>query len=83
MHPDANALSVSSYGVTEGPLMDAAFYVELGARAVETVERMKRWGAWPSMEYTTCGDYSGQPVLRSLNLLSGLKVQVKCSKVIL
>ena len=69
--------------MTEGPLIDAAFYVDLGARAVETVERMKRWGAWPSMEYTTCGDYSGQPVLRSLNLLSGLKVQVKCSKVIL
>ena len=63
--------------------MDAAFYVDLGARAVETVERMKRWGAWPSMEYTRCRDYSGQPVLRSLNLLSGLKVQVKCSKVLL
>ena len=82
MHPDANALSVTSYGVTAGPLMDAAFYVELGARAVETVERMKRWGAWPSMEYTTCGDYT-KPVLRSLNLLSGLKVQSKCSKVLL
>ena len=64
MHPDANALSVTSYGVTAGPLMDAAFYVELGARAVETVERMKRWGAWPSMEYTTCGDYT-KPVMRS------------------
>ena len=44
--------------------MDLAFYVELGARAVETVERMKRWGAWPSMEYTSCGDYT-KPVLRS------------------
>ena len=76
MHPDANALSITSYGVTAGPLMDLAFYVELGARAVETVERMKRWGAWPSMEYTTCRDYT-KPVLRSLDLLSGLKVKSK------
>ena len=37
---DANTLT-ASYGVTAGPLLDAAFYVELGARAVETVERMK------------------------------------------
>ena len=76
MHPDTNALSVTSYGVTAGPLMDAAFYVDLGARAVETVERMKRWGAWPSIEYTSCRDYSN-PVLRSLDLLSGLKVKSK------
>ena len=75
MHPDANTLT-ASYGVTAGPLLDAAFYVELGARAVETVERMKRWGAWPSMEYTTCRDYT-KPVLRSLDLLSGLKVKSK------
>ena len=54
--------------------MEAAFYVDLGARAVETVERMKRWGTWPSLEYTRCGDYSGQPVLRSLDLMQGLKV---------
>ena len=72
---DANTLT-ASYGVTAGPLLDAAFYVELGARAVETVERMKRWGAWPSMEYTTCRDYT-KPVLRSLDLLSGLKVKSK------
>ena len=78
---DANTLT-ASYGVTARPLLDAAFYVDLGARAVETVERMKRWGAWPSMEYTTCGDYT-KPVLRSLNLLSGLKVQCECSKVLL
>ena len=78
---DANTLT-ASYGVTAGPLLDAAFYVDLGARAVETVERMKRWGAWPSMEYTSCGDYT-KPVLRSLDLLSGLKVQSKCSKVLL
>ena len=85
MRPEAAAhlSGLASHGVTVGPLLDAAFYVDLGARAVETVERMKRWGAWPSMEYTTCGDYSGQPVLRSLNLLSGLKVQSKCSKVLL
>ena len=76
IRPEAEATlskNLASYGVTAGPLMDAAFYVDLGARAVETVERMKRWGAWPSMEYTTCGDYT-KPVLRSLDLLSGLKV---------
>ena len=77
MQPDASALSVPTYNVTVEPLMDAAFYVELGARAVETVERMKRWGAWPSIEYTSCRDYSFQPVLRSLDLLSGLKVKSK------
>ena len=78
MRPEAAAhlSGLASHGVTVGPLLDAAFYVDLGARAVETVERMKRWGAWPSMEYTTCGDFSGQPVLRSLNLLSGLKVRL-------
>ena len=57
--------------------------MELRAQVVEMVERMKSRGAWPSMEYTTCGDYSGQPVLRSLNLLSGLKVESKCSNVLL
>ena len=76
MHPDASALSFTLYNVTVEPLLDAAFYVQLGARAVETVERMKRWGAWPSMEYTTCRDYT-KPVLRSLDLLSGLKVKSK------
>ena len=79
MHPDANVTHIAnviSYDVMAGPLLDAAFYVELGARAVETVERMKRWGAWPSMEYTTCRDYT-KPVLRSLDLLSGLKVKSK------
>ena len=62
--------------MTAGPLIDAAFYVDLGARAVETVERMKRWNAWPSMEYTSCGDYT-KPVLRRLDLMQGLKVQNK------
>ena len=75
MPPDANTLT-ASYGVTAEPLLDAAFYVDLGARAVETVERMKRWGAWPSMEYTTCRDYT-KPVLRSLDLLAGFKVKSK------
>ena len=49
MHPDASfthIANVTSFGMMAGPLMDAAFYVELGARAVETVERMKRWGAY-------------------------------------
>ena len=76
IRPEAEAplSDLTSHGVTVGPLMEAAFYVDLGARAVETVERMKRWGAWPSLEYTRCGDYSGQPVLRSLDLMQGLKV---------
>ena len=77
IRPEAEATlsnNLASYGMTAGPLIDAAFYVDLGARAVETVERMKRWGAWPSLEYTRCGDYSGQPVLRSLDLMQGLKV---------
>ena len=66
---DANTLT-ASYGVTAGPLLDAAFYVDLGARAVETVERMKRWGAWPSMEYS-------EPMLSSLDLMQVLMVMNK------
>ena len=78
MRPEAasHLSGLASHGVTVGPLLDAAFYVDLGARAVETVERMKRWGAWPSMEYTSCRDYT-KPVLRSLDLMQGLKVQNK------
>ena len=39
---------LQQYGVAASPSIEAAFYVDLGARAVAAVAQ----GAWPQMEYT-------------------------------
>ena len=57
MHPDANTLNVTSYGLilTLGPLMDAAFFLELRAQVVETVERMKSRAPGPAWNTPATG----------------------------
>jgi len=64
----------SLYGVVVSPIMEAAFYVDLGARAISAVESMKNAGTWPAMEYTKCSEYnSASPVARSLDLVSAIQ----------
>ena len=36
----------SSYGITIEPTIDIAFYVDLGAKAIAGVEKMKTDGTW-------------------------------------
>ena len=43
-----------NYGVSVSPIIEAAFYVDLSARAIAAVESMKNNGTWPEMEYTKC-----------------------------
>ena len=41
--PEGQFISMkASYGVTATPGIEAAYYMDLGARAIEAVERMKR-----------------------------------------
>ena len=66
---------LTTYGVTVKPGIEAAFYVDLGARAISAVENMKNDGSWPDMNYTKCGDFEqGTPTFRSLDLISAIKV---------
>ena len=68
----------SLYGVVVSPIMEAAFYVDLGARAISAVESMKNAGTWPAMEYTKCSEYnSASPVARSLDLVSAIQVIIE------
>ena len=61
------------------PGIEAAFYVDLGARAISAVEDMKNDGSWPNMTYTKCKDYTSEtPTPRSLDLLSAMKVGHSC-----
>ena len=78
MHPDANTLNATSYGLTLEPLMDAARSLLFGAQGTGGGDsgEDEEQGAWPSMEYTSYRDFSN-PVLRSLDLIQGLKVQNK------
>ena len=74
--PEGNWNDLQSvYGVAVTPKIEAAFYADLVARAVAAVESMKRSGSWPSMEYTKCGDYSGDiPITRNVDLMTALSV---------
>jgi len=65
---------LTSYGVAVKPGIEAAFYVDLGARAISAVEDMKNDGSWPDMTYTKCKDYTSEtPTPRSLDLVSAMK----------
>ena len=66
---------LTSYGVAVKPGIEAAFYVDLGARAISAVEDMKADGSWPDMTYTKCKDYTSEtPAPRTLDLVSAMKV---------
>ena len=66
---------MTSYGVAVKPGIEAAFYVDLGARAIAAVEDMMADGSWPEMTYTKCKDYTSEtPTPRSLDLVSAIKV---------
>ena len=55
--------------------LEAAFYVDLGSRAIGAVEMMKRNGDWPQVMYSRCEDQINQTyVTRSLDLVSAMKV---------
>ena len=43
---------LQQYGVAARPSVEAAFYLDLGARAVAAVAALQAQGAWPQMEYT-------------------------------
>ena len=43
---------LQQYGVAASPSIEAAFYLDLGARAVAAVAALQAQGAWPQMEYT-------------------------------
>ena len=43
---------LQQYGVAASPSIEAAFYLDLGARAVAAVAGLQAQGAWPQMEYT-------------------------------
>ena len=65
------------YGVAVTPIMEAAFYVDFGARAIAAVESMKKAGTLPALDYTKCSDFdfnNPSPVARSLDLKSAIQV---------
>ena len=66
---------LTTYGVTVKPGIEAAFYVDLGVRAISAVEDMKADGSWPAMTYKKCKDYASEtPAPRTLDLVSAMKV---------
>ena len=54
--------------------MDLAFLVNLGAKAIAGVEKMKTDGTWPDMTYYKCQDLQdGVSNTRSLDLIAALE----------
>ena len=64
----------SNYSISIQPTIDIAFYVNLGAKAIAGVEKMKTEGSWPEMTYYKCEDLQdGVSNIRSLDLVETLQ----------
>ena len=72
--PSSGASSLSSYGISTKPTLDAAFYADLILKSLDAVNTMKNSGSWPSLSVSRCADYtSDAATARSLDLVSALK----------